>query len=216
MNPHVHMRRYLVLGVVTGVCFMSSIESGRAVDWTGTWEAPALPNSSVPVWIYHRGGSLTQTEYLNIESDVRDTTASFSISSKTGNWLPSDQGATVEFEVRVNTMTGTIGSAVVASGFGPEHKRSYVVSIGPDWVQLGKARVSIEPTMINLFRLVADGDSASLYINNETSPVLTTSDSLDSEKISLSFGDPAGYGGGNTDWKSLKWTDQGGFPPVGQ
>lgn len=201
------------------MCFLVSVLalSGAVAEeaaWEGSWVAPELPHQSSPSWTYHRGEEIFQAETLNIKSTLEDSTACFSLDADSGNWRPSSDGVTVEFEVRVNSMLGGHACAVTVGGFGVEKDHAYAVFLGEGWVQLENGqRAVFEPGEFHRFRLTATDAEAILYMDGNADPVLRTSLSEKDAKVALYFGDVSAHGGGDVDWKAMKWTDKGAFAP---
>jgi len=182
--------------------------------WEGEWSAPEMPNVSSPSWIYYRGGEITQTEFLNIQSSVEESTASYTITSDSGFWKPGPQGATVEFELRVNAMEGGHACALTVSGLGPEKNRAYAVFLGLNWVSFQNGpQIPFDEATFHKFRLTVTGEEAALYLDGQSTPITTTTDYVVDTKSALSFGDLSGFGGGNVDWKQIRWTDKEAFTP---
>lgn len=182
--------------------------------WEGEWSAPEMPNVSSPSWTYYQGGEITQTEFLNIRSSVEESTASYTITSDSGFWKPGPQGVTVEFELRVNAMEGGHACALTVSGLGPEKNKAYAVFFGPAWVQFQNgSRIPFDEAEFHKFRLTSTGEEAVLYLDGQSTPIVTTTDSVADTKSALSFGDLSGFGGGDVDWKQIRWTDKGAVTP---
>lgn len=193
---------------------VSPIHAAEPVEWTAEWEAPDFPTISIPVWAYYGGGEITQTDELNIQSTMEESTAGYFLPSGSDAWNPGPDGVTVEFELRVNSMEGEHACTLIASGFGPDKNKAFVVFVGLNSVRLYNGPpVALEEGVFHKFRLIIKDEEASLYMKGERRPIATSTDFLEDSKSSLSFGDLSGLGGGNVDWKSINWTDLGAFAP---
>lgn len=202
-----------VLGVLGSVSLAADPDS-----WTGTWLAPDLPVASDPPWAFYNGETITQTDYLNINSTTEETCACFVQNAEGGFWNVTEAGVTVVAEFRVNKMEGTNAGAIGMTGFGPGRKYGYVLYLGEGWVQLGEQesdRAFFDPGKFVTVRITANDIEASVYLNDAKEPALTVPlpETSETDRQRLAFGDPSSYGGGDVDWKLIKWTDQGTFTP---
>lgn len=204
---------------LVGLAAGSGSAAAESVSWTGGWEAPDLPQAAVPPWTYlgsAGSGVVTQTEALNIVSDALESSACFVQDSGAGHWTITSAGATVEAELRVNRREGEFAGAITLSGFGPDRKKAYVLYAGDGWVQLGQNaanRIPCEPGEFVRVRVTANDGEARVFVGDHVPLVLPQEEALDADGAKLVFGDPSGHGGGDVDWKSLKWTDAGAFAP---
>jgi hypothetical protein len=106
-------------------------------------------------------------------------------------------------------MEGDHACAVVASGLGDSQDGVFSVFVGRNWVRLQEGtQIPIEEGAFNKFRLIVKDGEASLFLNEEKEPAATSMDPKKDSKSLLSFGDLSGFGGGNVDWKSVRWSDQ--------
>ena len=188
------------------------------VSWTGTWLAPDLPLAADPPWAFLNGETVTQTDFLNINSSLGETSTCYVQNTGSGHWTVTEAGVTVLAEFRVNKMEGSNAGAVVLSGFGPGRNQGYVLYLGDGWVQLGNQESGKVPADSGEFvtvRITANDAEASVFLNESKDPAITLPLPEDSESDHqrLAFGDPSSFGGGDVDWKTIKWTDQGTFTP---
>lgn len=205
----------LAIGLLVGLFLaLCPIQAEETVVWTGQWEAPALPTTAIPQWSYYRGAAIQQTEYLNIQSGLEATTAGYFIASNSGFWSPGPDGVTVDFALRVNAMEGENAGLLLASGFGPDKNQFHAVFFGPDWVKLDDGyKIPVEAGIFNQYRLTIKSGEATLYVNDASEPAFTSySPGVDSKSL-LSFGDLSSFGGGNIDWKYVKWSDVKAYQP---
>lgn len=199
------------MGLFLALC---PVQAEESVVWTGQWEAPDLPTAATPQWTYYRGGEIQQTEYLNIQSGLEATTAGYYIATDSGFWTPRPDGVTIEFALRVNAMEGENAGLLLASGFGEDQNQFHAVYFGPDWVKLDDGyKVPVEPGVFHKYRLTIKAGEAALYLDDEPVPAFTSLTPGEDSKSLLSFGDLSSFGGGNVDWKYVKWSDAKAYQP---
>ena len=215
-----------VLFILGGKHLSAAVLNG--VDFGVVYQGSILPTTATPAWLLSGGGSAaayTSTPNTPTDGILQFTTATTgsryyfikyenASSPWNGSTAEGTAGSTVEFRLKIDSMNSdALRTTTVALLSG---QALYTFNFNLTSVSAATT-INLDTTVFHTYRITLDGNgagTASLYIDNSATPVISGYSGTPTTANEVRFGDLSSSTGGTSEWEYFAFTNSGSFAPI--